>query len=1025
MTSSSTSSSTSDDPSPETLNGPASARGVMYAALTTAAAYYLGAKIGFALKVPPEPVSMLWPPNAILLGILLLTRVRIWPVILLAALPAHAAVELGSGVPVPMALSWYVSNCTEALIGAAAIRWMIPRPVQFDSFRRVGIFVVLGAAVAPFLSSFLDAGFVHWHAFGADPEFWSVWRARLFSNVLSTLAIVPAIVHLRSGRLSRLKAVEPRRFLEAALLVAALFVASLLVFGGPSSTPLKAFVLLMVPLPVLMWAAVRFGPAGASGCLLVFDLLSVLEAVHGNGPFVGYSARQNVLSLQLFLIATYVPIIALAAVIRERTRAEEKARRKQERLDLAIAAAQMGTWDLDVSTQLLTLSVESRRMYGLSEKESTVARSVCESRISAVDRSRVTEAANRAVAFRAPYEAEFMVERPDGSMRWVLSKGRVTLDAAGQPTRMVGVHVDVTDRHLADTSLRREAELRQRATQLRELADAMPQIVWTARSDGRIDYVNQKWYELIGAAAGELDEDIWLATLHPDDRSLWRNAWRSSVREGRPHECEARFWSARDAAYRWQLTRALPVADAEGRVARWYGTATDIDDRKRAEYALRESESNLRALGEELEARVVERTRELERMNRALVGEISVRAKAELALRASEECFSKAFRGSPEPISIIRSAQRDIVEVNEAWERMFGFTHDEAVGRTIEELGIRFNPADTLLMEGLLVEQGHLREFEMDVRNKNGEVLRAVLSRVTVELNGEPCFITMTRDITERRRAEHEVEAQRRQLAHLGRVALVGELSGALAHELNQPLAAILANARAGQRLLRLDELNRSELRAILDDIASDGLRAGAVIRRVRTMLRKGEAEPQRVIANEVVDEVLDLARNDLLQRAVTVDLRYSAELSPIKVDRVQLQQVILNVVVNACEAMAEKPLNDRRLVISTLNDDGRVRLSIADHGTGIRADPIDSVFEPFYTSKAHGLGLGLAICRSIVEAHGGRMWAMNNEAGGATFQLVLPAADAKPRAADARMPWGSTGAYGLQTPAGDHSSPM
>ena len=982
------------------------ARQLVYTALATLAAYYLGARIGFALKAQPEPVSTLWPPNAILLGILLLARPRIWPVILLAALPAHLAVELGSGVPLRMALSWFLSNCTEALIGAACIRRMIPPPVRFDSFRRVAIFVVLGAGLAPFLSSFLDAGFVHWNGFGADPDYWSVWRARFFSNVLSTLTIVPAIVYLRTRHLVRLKTASRRRVGEAALLIAALLVVSLVAFGRHSPTPLKAFVLLMMPLPVLMWAAVRFGPAGASGCLLVFDLLSVLEAIHGNGPFVGYSVRQNVLSLQLFLIATYVPIMALAAVIRERTYAEEEARRKQERLDLAIAAAQMGTWDLDVATDRVTLSAESRTMFGLPETESTVARQICESRVSAGDRSRVVDAARRAVAFRAPYEAEFMVERADGSTRWVLSKGRVAYDVVGQPTRMLGVHVDVTDRHLAERARRREAELRERATQLRELADAMPQIVWTARPDGQIDYVNEKWYELVGGAPGEVDEEAWLAALHPDDRISWRNVWRSSVGHRRPHECESRFWSARDSAYRWQLTRALAVTDAQGRVIRWYGTATDIDDRKRAEHALRESESNLRALGEVLEARVAERTRELERMNRALVDEINVRARTELALRASEECFSKAFRGSPEPISIIRCAQRDIVEVNEAWEHMFGFTHDEAVGRTFEDLGIRIDPADALVVEGLFAEQGHLREFEMDVHNKNGETLRAVLSRVTVELNGEPCFITMTRDITERRRAEHEVETQRRQLAHLGRVALVGELSGALAHELNQPLAAILANARAGQRLLRLDELNRAELGAILDDIAKDGLRAGAVIRRVRTMLRKGEAEPQRLFASEVVDEVLDLARNDLHHRAVTAQVQNSAELSEIRVDRVQLQQVILNLVVNACEAMADNAPGDRRLVVSTVNDEGGVRLSITDCGPGIRANPVDAVFEPFYTSKAHGLGLGLSICRSIVAAHGGRMWAVNNKGRGATFHVLLPAAEAdrQPNAAAGRI---------------------
>lgn len=1001
---------------PSAPEAPLSMRRVMIAALATGLAYYLGARLGIALKAQPEPVSTLWPPNAILLGSLLLVPMRVWPVILFAALPAHVAAQLSAGVPLRMLFSWFVSNCTEALIGAVCIRRMIAPPVRFDSFRRVVIFVVLGAGLAPFLSSFLDAGFVHIYRFGGDPEYWSVWRVRFFSNVLSTLTIVPAIVHLGRGRLAQVKSMTRPRVLEATLLAAALLVVSVLVFGRHSTSPLRAFVLLMVPLPVLMWAAVRFGPSGASGCLLAFDLLSVIEAIHGNGPFVGYSVRQNVLSLQLFLIATYVPIMALAAVIRERAHAEEAARRKQARLDLALSAAQMGTWELDVRTERVTLSAESRRLYGLSDRESSVPLEVCEERISANDRARVVPLSRGAVAHRTPFEAEFMIERPDGTVRWVLSKGRVACDAAGHPARMLGVHVDVTDRHLAETSLRREAELRERTAQLRELADAMPQVVWTARPDGQVEYVNQKWHELVGFGRGEINEETWLAALHPEDREAWRDVWRSNVRDRRPHECEARFWSGRDEAYRWQLTRALPVIDASGSVARWYGTATDIDDRKRAEHALRESESNLRALGEELEARVVERTRELQRMNRALVDEISVRARAELALRASEECFSKAFRGSPEPISIIRCAERDIVEVNEAWERMFGFTRDEAVGRTFSDLGIRVSPADALVMEGLLVEQGHLREFELDVRDKNGDMLRAVLSRVTVELNGEPCFITMTRDITERRRAEHEVETQRRQLAHLGRVALVGELSGALAHELNQPLAAILANARAAQRLLLRDELSRAELRAILDDIANDDLRAGAVIRRVRALLRKGESEPQRLVVSEVVEEVLDLARSDLIQRAVTVQVCDAADLPPSRVDRVQLQQVMLNLIVNACEAMSDNPPGDRRLAVTTASEERGVRLSIADCGPGIKAIPVDAVFEPFYTSKAHGLGLGLSICRSIVEAHGGRMWATNNESRGATVHVLLPPADAEVPTIGRTSRY-STAPYGMQAP--------
>ena len=181
----------------------ASLRRLVLTALATAVAYYLGAWLGASLRTQPEPVSTLWPPNAILLGILLLVPVRAWPVMLLAVLPAHLLVQLHTGVPLPMALLWYVSNCTEAVIGAVCIRRMIAPPVSFDSFRRVVIFVVLGAGLAPFLSSFLDAGFVHWNRYGNDPNFWSVWRARFFSNALSMLTIVPAIVHLRTHRLAQ------------------------------------------------------------------------------------------------------------------------------------------------------------------------------------------------------------------------------------------------------------------------------------------------------------------------------------------------------------------------------------------------------------------------------------------------------------------------------------------------------------------------------------------------------------------------------------------------------------------------------------------------------------------------------------------------------------------------------------------------------------------------------------------------------------------------------------------------------
>jgi two-component system sensor kinase FixL len=242
---------------------------------------------------------------------------------------------------------------------------------------------------------------------------------------------------------------------------------------------------------------------------------------------------------------------------------------------------------------------------------------------------------------------------------------------------------------------------------------------------------------------------------------------------------------------------------------------------------------------------------------------------------------------------------------------------------------------------------------------------------------------------------------QRSELAHLGRVALLGELSGALAHELNQPLAAILANARAAQRMLARENLDVAEFQAILEDIVSDDRRAGAVIQRVRALIKKDETDLQNVSPNEIVTDVLELAHSDLIQRAVVVSTRLAPSLPDVQGDRVQLQQVLLNLIVNACDAMADSPSSLRTLVITTLARSAAVRISISDNGTGITTEPIDEVFQPFVTSKRHGLGLGLAICRSIVDAHGGRLWAVNNRGGGATFHVLLPNATAPAAAPD------------------------
>ena len=248
-------------------------------------------------------------------------------------------------------------------------------------------------------------------------------------------------------------------------------------------------------------------------------------------------------------------------------------------------------------------------------------------------------------------------------------------------------------------------------------------------------------------------------------------------------------------------------------------------------------------------------------------------------------------------------------------------------------------------------------------------------------------------DVTERRAAERLAVEQRRELAHLGRVAIVGELSAALAHEINQPLAAILANARAAQLLVEANGAGSDELRGILADIAADDLRAGAVVHRVRGLVKKGESEAQMLSANEVVGEVLELARADLQHRGVGVSTQLGSPAPRIFGDRVQLQQVLLNLVMNASDAMSDTPRGERLLVVSTAADGGAARIEVRDRGCGIAPDALATVFEPFVTTKHDGLGLGLAICRSIVTAHGGSIRALNNPEGGATLVVALPLA--------------------------------
>jgi len=418
-------------------------------ALCVFVGYYLGAKIGFALTLRPHPVSVLWPPNSILLAALLLTPVRVWWVILLAAFPAHLAAQLQSNVPPAMILCWFISNSCEALIGAGCVRYLIDRPVRFDRLGNVGIFIFFAAFLGPFLSSFVDAAFVAINHFGGD-SYWQVWRIRFTSNILAALTLVPLIVTWVADGIAWLWKIRQARFLEAALLLIALLSVNTIVFYKLGSSADSA--LLCLPVPFLIWAAVRFGSRGASAAICTLTFLAIWSAGHGYGPFSTRSAEENALSIQMFLIVMSVPLLLLAAVIEERGKGAMTLREREDRISLAAESANLVFWSINFERKESWMSDKGRAIFNFGPDE-PLSRELFLSRVHPEDRDAVDEAIEHARVESQTFEIEYRLLRPDGDIRWLISRGRYLRNDRGGIRELIGVAIDITAQVKADLQL--------------------------------------------------------------------------------------------------------------------------------------------------------------------------------------------------------------------------------------------------------------------------------------------------------------------------------------------------------------------------------------------------------------------------------------------------------------------------------------------------------------------------------------------------------------------------------------------
>jgi PAS domain S-box-containing protein len=412
---------------------------------------------------------------------------------------------------------------------------------------------------------------------------------------------------------------------------------------------------------------------------------------------------------------------------------------------------------------------------------------------------------------------------------------------------------------------------------------------------------------------------------------------------------------------------------------------------RRLEHEIRERERAQAALGDanaELEHRVAARTAELE-------AEVTQRRQMEEILRISEQRWRSMFEASAVGIALTDESRR-FVTANEAFQTMVGYTEEE-----LRELG----PVDITheddrqetkeLLDELLAGQRPEYHVEKRYRRKDGKVIWVRVSTAQApdsesRVRGVP---TIIEDITERKHAEDALQETRETLYRVTRLTAMGELSASIAHEINQPLSAIVANGAACLRLLNRAEPDLEEAKEAIADIINDGKRASAVLARVRQLVKKSAPERAPIDVNDTIHEVLSLARQELQRSRVSTKLELAPELPVVQADRVQVQQVVLNLVMNGIDAM--RGVIDRARVLrvsSKAEPPENIAITVEDTGIGLVNGDTQRIFETLFTTKEDGMGMGLSISRSIVQSHGGRLWAEPGAACGAAFSFTLPA---------------------------------
>ena len=483
----------------------------------------------------------------------------------------------------------------------------------------------------------------------------------------------------------------------------------------------------------------------------------------------------------------------------------------------------------------------------------------------------------------------------------------------------------------------RESEVRFRA-----MADSAPVMIWMSGTDKLCNYFNRAWLDFTGRTVEQELGNGWAEGIHRDDFDRCLDTYSTAFEAREPFEMEYRL-RRHDGEYRWIVDTGSPRSGPDGSFNGYIGSCIDITERKRA-----------------------------------------------------EERFRLAVEALPNAIVMVNDQGR-IVLVNALTERLFGYDRDELIGQSVDILvPQRFratHPDHRMAFFAAPQTRAMGAGRDLFARRKDGSEFQVEIGLNPIHTSEGTLVLTAIVDITERKRAESELQRNREELAHVTRLSTMGELATSLAHELNQPLTAILSNAQAAQRFLSAKPPDVEEVREILQDIVQDNNRAGGIIHRMRSLVKKEERNFNSVDLAGIVREIVVLVHSDAILRNVRVSLDTSPDLPLVRGDKIQLQQVLLNLLLNAFDAMKDCPSDEREVLLRVkANGAGVAEISVSDHGTGLTKDKLEKIFQPFFTTKREGLGMGLSISRSIIEAHGGKLWAENNKGRGATFFFTVPA---------------------------------